>query len=132
MDPAIFRAEITSDQFHAACVQRAVVQVVPAAMAGRLRVPKQPGARRWQLGEGAIPESRLDDPPHHVVVAQATRHPRAAAAGEDHLASRVVKLFRELASGLAAAHDHHRAVRKLRFIREFFGQQLVHAGWQLL
>src|SRR6202171_4757079 len=107
-------------------MQRAVVEVAPATVTGRLPVPQQARSRRRQLVDSAIEEAGLDCPPHEIPVANAPRRPLTPAASEEHLPARLVQLLRQLAPGLTAADYHDTARRKRAGVAVLLGEDLLY------
>src|SRR6202023_893765 len=106
------RAEISSEQLDAHLVQHSEVEVAATVMSGHLGIAQQPGQRGRKLVWRAVHEARFDHPPGDVAAMKAARHPHAATASEEHLATREVQLLRQLTSGLAAPDDQHRSWRQ--------------------
>ena len=132
MDSAIFGADVVIDQLHAHRLQRPVMEVVAATMSGVLGVAGQ--ARRWggKLVRRPLPPTGFDHPPDEVLAAHAAWGPGTSAAREDDLAACLVQLLRQLAAGLAAAHDQHRAGRNRVRVGVVLCQDLNHAVGNLV
>src|SRR5438445_7139179 len=94
-------------QLDAELVQRPEMQIVAAAVSGRLRIPDQASRGGRQLVGRAIHEARLDHPPDQVVAVEPAWDPRATPASQEYFAPGLVQLLRELAPGLAAADDQN-------------------------
>jgi hypothetical protein len=83
-----------------------------AAVAGHEQVGAQPSGGCGEGAERGVEEAGLLEPGDDVAAAGPPGQPRRPPAGQEHLAARLVEFLRELAAGLAAAHDQDLARRK--------------------
>src|SRR4029453_12107322 len=102
------------DQLNAQRLQRPVMQVVAAVLAGGLNVSEQPGGWRGQCPERRAETGRLVQPAHDVSPAGSARGPGRPATGEKHLTPELAELFRDLTAGLTATNDQNPSGRKCR------------------
>jgi hypothetical protein len=110
--------------------QGPVVEIVPAAVAGRLRVRGEPRERVGKGGGRLIHEPALDHPPDDVASSRPAREPRRSTAGEEHLAAGAEELLGELTPGLAAAHHEHAARRQAGGVAIVLDVDLQQVGGQ--
>src|SRR5204863_8141095 len=83
-----------------------------AAVSGGLEVGGKARLGGCEIAQGEVEVRRLEKPCDEVTTAEPAPDPRGAATREEDVPPRVMKLLRDLAPGLSAAHDQDLAGRE--------------------